>query len=232
MANIYSYVLRYDDGAAPNPYHDMCTLSICKPVIRRTAQVGDWVIGTGSKNSTCNDGNTYDFSQKLVYAMRISNVMSLQEYDEYCLKNLPGKIPNWESNVISEKMGDCIYDYSVNPEHPAIRGKVHNEGNRKTDVENGRNALLSDYFFYFGENPVELPDDLKILIKTNQGHKKVTDGNLVQMFEEWITKFEPLKLYGDPQLKHRYEKGLTEAECSNCAKAHYEDDVIEDEEVL
>ncbi len=48
---IYSYVLRYDDGVAPNPFFGFCTLAVCKPVIRRKAQVGDWIIGTGSKEN-------------------------------------------------------------------------------------------------------------------------------------------------------------------------------------
>jgi Nucleotide modification associated domain 2 len=69
MGKIYSYVLRYDDGAAPNPFWDTCTLAICKPTIRRKTQPGDWVIGTGSKNSRCNDGLVHDLSDRLVYAV-------------------------------------------------------------------------------------------------------------------------------------------------------------------
>lgn len=65
---LYSYRIPVDDGAAPNPYWDICTLVICKPAIRRTAQVGDWVIGTGSKNSPI--GNIED---KLVYAMKVTD---------------------------------------------------------------------------------------------------------------------------------------------------------------
>lgn len=42
MGQIYSYVLRYDDGVAPNPYGGVCTLAICKPVIRKKPK---WVIG-------------------------------------------------------------------------------------------------------------------------------------------------------------------------------------------
>ena len=48
---LYSYTIPYDDGAAPNPYWGVLTLAICKPVIRRTAEIGDWVVGTGSKQS-------------------------------------------------------------------------------------------------------------------------------------------------------------------------------------
>jgi hypothetical protein len=41
MKKLYSYCIPVDDGAAPNPFWDICTLVICKPVIRRTAQIGD-----------------------------------------------------------------------------------------------------------------------------------------------------------------------------------------------
>lgn len=56
---LFSYVLRFDDGAAPNPFWGTCTLAICKPDIRRTANIDDWIIGTGSKNSKLKDGNKY-----------------------------------------------------------------------------------------------------------------------------------------------------------------------------
>jgi hypothetical protein len=67
MTKIYSYVLRIDDGAATNPFWGLCTLTICKPAIRRNAQIGDWVIGTGSKNTKLKDGKIYDFSGSIVY---------------------------------------------------------------------------------------------------------------------------------------------------------------------
>jgi hypothetical protein len=52
---LYSYCIPYDDGAAPNPYWEVCTLVICKPVIRRTARAGDSIVGTGSKKSPVGD---------------------------------------------------------------------------------------------------------------------------------------------------------------------------------
>ncbi len=93
MAKIYSYVLRHDDGAAPNPFWGTCTLTICKPVIRRNAQIGDWIIGTGSKNAKCNDGVTYDLSDSLVYAMKISDIKTLRDYNVFCKESLPNKKP-------------------------------------------------------------------------------------------------------------------------------------------
>ncbi|MEQ8924467.1 MAG: hypothetical protein RLO81_01575, partial [Fulvivirga sp.] len=65
---LFSYCIPTDDGAAPNPYFEICTLTICKPVIRRNASVGDWIAGVGSKN-VCG----IDYSGKLVYAMKVTD---------------------------------------------------------------------------------------------------------------------------------------------------------------
>jgi hypothetical protein len=37
MPRLFSYTVRVDDGAAPNPFRGLCTLAICKPAIRRGA---------------------------------------------------------------------------------------------------------------------------------------------------------------------------------------------------
>ena len=91
MSKIYSYVLRHDSGAAPNPFWGVCTLVICKPPIRRTAAVGDWVIDTGSVKATCNDGQQHDLSASLLYAMKITQIMTMEEYDRQCGKGIAGK---------------------------------------------------------------------------------------------------------------------------------------------
>ncbi len=91
MTKIYSYVLRVDDGAAPNPFWGICTLVICKPRIRKSAEVGDWIVGTGSKRVKLADGKICDFSNKIVYAMKVTEKMTLCEYDGFCRKNLNKK---------------------------------------------------------------------------------------------------------------------------------------------
>ena len=74
MARIHSYVVRYDSGFAPNPFYGHCTLVTCKPGIRRSAEVGDWVIGSGSNARGVGRGG------HLVYGMRVTEVMTLDEY--------------------------------------------------------------------------------------------------------------------------------------------------------
>ena len=230
MTKIYSYVLRIDDGAAPNPFWGLCTLTICKPAIRRKAQIGDWVIGTGSKNTRLKDGKTFDFSDSIVYAMKITDKKALSEYDEFCKSNLINKIPKWKTNDWKLRVGDCIYDYSTSSE-PVIRKGVHNEGNRQRDL-GGHNSLLSDHFYYFGVEARPLPSNLKELIKKNQGHKKIENPNLIQQFEEWIEQFEKNKLYADPQMRWLFDRELSDEEVSACAKEKLENDEDENEETV
>lgn len=76
MPRLFSYTIPYDAGAAPNPFRGMCTLAICKPQIRLNAIVGDWVVGLGSKNAPSGD-----LSGRMVYAMRVNQILSLRDYD-------------------------------------------------------------------------------------------------------------------------------------------------------
>lgn len=230
MERIYSYVLRYDEGAAPNPFWGVCTLTICKPAIRRTAKVGDWVIGTGSKKSKINNGNTYDFTGKIVYAMKVTKILSLKDYDEFCREELPNKIPNWNAKDWKKRIGDCIYDYSIG-DKPTIRKSVHNELNRERDLS-GLNSLLSTHFYYFGEKPQPLPNNLNRLIKKSQGHLKIEVPELIENFEHWISQFEKNRIYANPQLKHEFDKGLSEEQISKCSTRHKKDDSDEKEKII
>ena len=74
---LYSYTLRYDDGAAPNPYWGVCSLAIRKPSIRLAAEVDDWIVGLGSVKSPIGD-----ISDHVVYAMKVTSKMTLEEYDQ------------------------------------------------------------------------------------------------------------------------------------------------------
>ncbi|MBZ0295452.1 MAG: hypothetical protein K8L99_23025, partial [Anaerolineae bacterium] len=149
MSTLYSYCLKHDAGAAPNPFWGVCTLVICKPAIRRTAQVGDWIVGTGSSKSKLGD-----LSDSVVYAIRVTQKMTMEAYDHYTHTHLPGKIPSWTSKDPKQRVGDSVYDFS-HPERPEIRQGVHGENDRERDLR-GRYAILSTHFFYFGDQPKKL----------------------------------------------------------------------------
>ena len=108
MKRLFTYTIPVDDGAAPNPFHGMCSLAICKPGIRRVAKPDDWVAGLGSKNAPSGD-----LSGHLVYAMRVEEVMSMQDYNIDASTRWPHRIPNVQSFALQDRLGDCIYDFST-----------------------------------------------------------------------------------------------------------------------
>lgn len=78
---LYSYVVDHDHGFAPNPSGKYCTLVHCKFAKRggkrnvvETANVGDWVLGTGGVSSD-SAGNG-----RIVYLMRVDEKL---EFDRY-----------------------------------------------------------------------------------------------------------------------------------------------------
>jgi len=219
---LYSYCLRFDDGAAPNPFWGVCTLVICKPAIRRKAETGDWIVGLGSANSPLGDT-----SNCVLYAMKVTNKMTMWEYDDYCRANLKNKIPQWRNRTDKRlRVGDCIYDYSEG-EPPKIRWSVHNEESRKRDL-GGKHALLSNHFYYFGNAAIALPQKLYPIIHATQGHKSGSNQPYILEFISWIEglKLKPNKLYGQPQL---WEIDVVNDENedefrSKCVKRHSETD--------
>src|ERR1700682_731751 len=59
-------------------------------------------------------------------------------------------------------------DFEFDP--PVQRLGVHLDGNRGTDLS-GEYVLLSDHFYYFGDQPQPLPDDLLPIVKQGQGQR-------------------------------------------------------------
>jgi len=192
-SSLYTYCIPHDDGAAPNPFWGICTLTICKPKIRKKAKIGDWVVGIGSKNSPIGDK-----SKHVVYAMKITDKMTMCDYDLFCKTKYPEKLPDLRHKNWKRHKGDCIYDFSTNPSK--IRKSVHDERNRKVDLS-GKYALVSNHFYYFGDKPVKLPADLYPIIKNGRGHKSKYNDSYFNKFMVWIRDLdlEINKIYGKPQ---------------------------------
>jgi hypothetical protein len=157
----YSYIVTYDTGFSPNPFHGYCTLACCKPAIRRTAKKGDWVIGLSPKD----DGN------RIVYLMRIDETP--RTYAEYWRdKRFVAKRPRFDDGVVA-KCGDNIYE----PQGPGYRqlksmhskNELENLENKAHDLR-GKYVLISETFAYFGSEPLELPLELAAMAP-GRGHR-------------------------------------------------------------
>ena len=69
----------WDAGFAPNPFWGYCTLATCKPKVRLRAEVGDWIVGMGSKVLEKRYGIGYF---KLIYAMRVDEKLTFEQYSK------------------------------------------------------------------------------------------------------------------------------------------------------
>lgn len=197
MAIIHSYIVRYDSGFAPNPFYGFCTLATCKPDIRKHAQVGDWVVGTGSKQ--------INRSGHLVYAMQVAETLSFEAYSSD--PRFERKKPHL-SGSYKMAAGDNIY------EPTAIRGRWRqlnsyhskkdgspNPDHIKRDTSVSR-VLISpvSQFVYFGaEGPLvatELAD--AGVVFSGRGRKKITDQAVVADFADWFSSLSATGYQGRP----------------------------------
>ena len=86
---LYSYVIARDFGFAPNPFYQFCTLGTCKPEIQRRAEIGNWIVGTGSK--------TRNREAYIVFVMQVTVLMPFKEVDGIFCANV------FRENVIKIK---------------------------------------------------------------------------------------------------------------------------------
>jgi hypothetical protein len=130
MSKIWRYVVRYDDGLAPCIENDFCTLTCCKPGIRKHALKDDWVIGFHSKK----------FGDALLcYAMRITeDPMSYASYWN------DARFAKRRDNIYRPTDGKLIWVPNKFKDHD-------DDGNHPAD-HSGVNALISDEYWYFSKD--------------------------------------------------------------------------------
>ena len=194
---LFSYVVVRDYGFAPNPFYGACTLATCKPRIRRTAAVGDWVIGTGSK------GRGREGS--LVYVMCVSQTMTFDEYwtDPRFLR----KRPNLKGSV-KQAYGDNIYFKDENDlwqqqdSHHSRTGGIPNCRNVRHDTSVDRILVGDEYVYWGGEGPKisqKFRDyDGKDICKAGPGHKCDFTTNLIKEFIQWVCSRDEHGCRGKP----------------------------------
>jgi hypothetical protein len=182
---LYSYVVARDFGFAPNPFHGFCTLATCKPDIRQTAQVGDWVIGTGSK--------TKGREGHLVFAMRVSEAMTFDQY--WADPRFASKRPSLHGSL-KQAFGDNIYHHKVgggwsqeNSHHSMHDGSANPE-NVEHDTRTDH-VLVSDHFAYWGGEGPEISAEFRDwdgvdVSLGRQGHRCNFPEELVVEFVQWL----------------------------------------------
>lgn len=196
---LHSYVVARDFGFAPNPFFGFCTLATCKPNIRSVAQIGDWVVGTGSK--------TRKREKHVVYAMRVTGAQTFDEY--WADPRFQIKRPNLRGSK-KQAFGDNIYSKDAktrrwcqaNSHHSRPDGRL-NSANVEADTKANR-VLASDDFVYWGGSGPELPPRFlnygptHANICAGRNHKNDFPAQLVQDFISWIRSFNEKGYAGEP----------------------------------
>ena len=197
--SLFSYIVRYDSGFAPNPFHGYCTLATCKPDIRRRAKIGDWLAGTGSNKRGVRRG------KYLVYAMKVSEILSTTEY--WHTPRFDKKKPNLFHNWVTAS-GDNIYE-------PLGHGRwcqldsyhSHKDGSREDDHVKRDTAveqiLISDDHVYFGGEGPQLPslfldDGDHPMICLGRNYKRIQSEPTITEFENWIRSMGKIGFQGKP----------------------------------
>ncbi|HEY3294099.1 MAG TPA: hypothetical protein VGL38_01535 [bacterium] len=183
MATLFTYRIVHDKGFAPNPYWGAMTLATCKPKIRLAAEVGDWIAAMGWKDTS----RGVDLTLKVIFAMRVSEKLTLAEYADRARTQLKGKIPDMKHADERRHAGDAIFDFSSGRciERPSLHSGS-TDALRK-DRE-GKYVLVSDHFYYFGSRPATLPYHLQEIAPSGFGRyvRSKMNAPFLDTFETWI----------------------------------------------
>jgi hypothetical protein len=149
---IFVYKMTTDNGGAPCVQGGLLSLAICKPMIRRKAKVGDWVIGLGGMK----------LGEGIIYVARVTGTAGSEYYQVREFARRPDCIYHFRDDGLARKQSAA---YHKNP------------ANLATDLGTGpeyRNArvLLSLDFRYFGKRREAVPPDLKAFADSiGRGHR-------------------------------------------------------------
>jgi len=184
---LHSYVVARDYGFAPNPFFGVCTLATCKPKIRASAAVDDWVMGTGSR--------TNNRQNRIVYTMRITEIMTFEQY--WADPRFQQKKPNLRGSK-KQAFGDNIYFRDkagrrwcqLDSHHSLVDGRP-NPKNVRVDTGTNR-VLVSNEFVYWGGAGPALPRQFLSYgphhesVLAGRGHRNRFPAQIVADVIAWI----------------------------------------------
>ncbi len=184
---LFSYKMTHDSGFAPCPFGGMLTLATCKPMIRKSKKIGDWIAGfTSNKLNGDLVGN-----ERLIYLMKVTAKVNFQEY--WYNPKYHSRKPYLDSGNLMGKIGDNIYKPLVkNPktidDFKQVLNPHHKKKWQKERDLSGLYVLISEKFYYFGSCPLTVSPDIRPKTpkgQTSQG-VRTYDDNRTKGFIEYV----------------------------------------------
>ncbi|WP_342782351.1 hypothetical protein [Roseimicrobium gellanilyticum] len=183
MAQLFMYVVDRDFGFAPNPFHGKCTLATCKPKLRKSAEIGDWVIGVG--------GGRLKASGKCIFAMRVTEKLTFNDYwlnpvfhDKRPIRNGSKKMMVGD-NIYHRDPGRQVWT-QADSHHSNEDGSV-NEHNLANDTQVDA-VLVSNHFYYFGQAAPDLPPPIVKALgyKNKRGYRRFDLEGPARLLVDWL----------------------------------------------
>ena len=175
---IWSYVVVHDGGSAPCVDNNILTLCICKPLIRRGANIGDWIVGFAKKKMGTN---------LIIYVAEITEKISMEAYFSDAKPRLD-KIYNLEN-------GNLVH----------YGGEIHNTPkNWRTDLS-GKYCLISKNFWYFGKSPISNIEELDELYHPYVGQKKIMKSDKLQTLKDYLRVIKKGRYHNEIKPKNNFE---------------------------
>lgn len=188
---LLKYVMTNDTGLAPNPFFGICSLALCTPNhMNAKLKPNDWVVAHSSSGT----------GQRLIYAMRLTEVLDMPTYFE----RYPEKRPD-PHGTYEQQCGDNLY-YRDGERWARLPSAGHNtvddflaDRNRSVYIANG---VENFWYFGAGSDLAELggfADRFPWLVKDRQGFSYVYDSKRIESFTDWLNGLNARGLIGQPR---------------------------------
>lgn len=135
MPKLFVYRIVTDAGTAPHISNKYLTLTLCKPGIRKSAKVGDYVLALVALQHAHLTGKGEDRYYKAAYLFCITEQTTMLEYENWCKTHASDKICT--ANYFN---GNCQYNiYGIHRPGP------HNISHKNRDL-GGKFSLISNHY--------------------------------------------------------------------------------------
>jgi hypothetical protein len=177
VTRVFRYILVNDYGMAPCVDRGWISLATCKPKIRASAKVGDWVAGFVPSPAP---------RGLVVWAGRVSRRLEVGDYE----REFRGR-------------ADAVYQLKDDGTFERLRPDYHPEpDNMRKDLSAPVLVFDPSASWYFGARPLILPDDLMFLAAGGRGHRVngATETD-VEAFGTWLQQVSPPMIGKNPRAR-------------------------------
>lgn len=188
MTRFFVFKQTNDSGIAPcvttptEELEELLSLAICKPAIRRSARVGDYIVGISSMAIHKTDGYPLN---AIIFFARIDSKVRGEDYYPRDGQADTSKYRNRIDRIYSRNEASKRFSPIPNETGHTEANMPHDVGVYSNDEEKSyKNSwvLLSSHFRYYGISAIKIPNDtcpefLEDAKTMRQGHRVYTEAS-------------------------------------------------------